>query len=156
MLLGIYTPCARVLFSCLDVCSHFSPVVAWSCCQPGWPIERWKCQLRSLASNLHFQHEFSFKLTFLTRIQPWLTISTWIPPQIDIFNINFASNWHFNTNSALNWHFQHEFTLNPLLPSAAYMRCSAKILILILERVIKKKKFCERCDYELVDEKSLS
>ena len=28
MLLGIYTPCARVLFSSLDVCSHFSPVVA--------------------------------------------------------------------------------------------------------------------------------
>ena len=28
MLLGIYTPCARVLFSCLDVCSHFSPVIA--------------------------------------------------------------------------------------------------------------------------------
>ena len=34
MFLGIYTPCARVLFSSLDVCSHFSPVVAWSCCQP--------------------------------------------------------------------------------------------------------------------------
>ena len=49
MLLGIYTPCARVLFSSLDVCSHFSPVIAWSCCQPGWPIKRWKCQLRSLA-----------------------------------------------------------------------------------------------------------
>ena len=49
MLLGIYTPCARVLFSSLDVCSHFSPIVAWSCCQPGWPIKRWKCQLRSLA-----------------------------------------------------------------------------------------------------------
>ena len=49
MLLGIYTPCARVLFSCLDVCSHFSPVIAWSCCQPGWPIKRWKCQRRSLA-----------------------------------------------------------------------------------------------------------
>ena len=28
VLLGIYTPCARVLFSSLDVCSHFSPVVA--------------------------------------------------------------------------------------------------------------------------------
>ena len=28
MLLGIYTPCARVLFSTLDVYSHFSPVVA--------------------------------------------------------------------------------------------------------------------------------
>ena len=28
MLLGIYTPCARVLFSSLDVCRHFSPVVA--------------------------------------------------------------------------------------------------------------------------------
>ena len=37
VLLGIYTPCARVLFSSLDVCSHFSPVVAWSCCQPSWP-----------------------------------------------------------------------------------------------------------------------
>ena len=49
MLLGIYTPCARVLFSSLDVCSHFSPVVAWSCCQPSWPIKWWKCQLRSLA-----------------------------------------------------------------------------------------------------------
>ena len=46
---GIYTPCARVLFSCLDVCSHFSPVIAWSCCQPGWPIKRWKCQLRSIS-----------------------------------------------------------------------------------------------------------
>ena len=45
----IYTPCARVLFSCLDVYSHFSPVVAWSCCQPSWPIKQWKCQLRSLA-----------------------------------------------------------------------------------------------------------
>ena len=44
MLLGIYTPCARLLFSSLDVCSHFSPVVAWSCCQPSWPIKRWKCQ----------------------------------------------------------------------------------------------------------------
>ena len=28
MLLGINTPCARVLFSSLDVCSHFPPVVA--------------------------------------------------------------------------------------------------------------------------------
>ena len=51
MLLGIYTPCARVLFSSLDVCSHFSPVVAWSCCHPSWPIEQWKCQLRSLAQQ---------------------------------------------------------------------------------------------------------
>ena len=25
MLLGIHTPCARVFFSSLDVCSHFSP-----------------------------------------------------------------------------------------------------------------------------------
>ena len=28
VLLGIYAPCARVLLSSLDVCSHFSPVVA--------------------------------------------------------------------------------------------------------------------------------
>ena len=28
MLLGIHTPCARVLFSSLDICSHFPPVVA--------------------------------------------------------------------------------------------------------------------------------
>ena len=32
----------------LGVCSHFSPVFAWSCCQLSWPIKRWKCQLRSL------------------------------------------------------------------------------------------------------------
>ena len=35
---ALYTPCPRVLFSSLDVCSHFSTVVAWSCCQPSWPI----------------------------------------------------------------------------------------------------------------------
>ena len=35
------------------------------------------------------------------------------------------------------------------------MRRSAKILILILEGIIKKN-FCERRDYESVDEKSLS
>ena len=34
MLLGIHTPCDRVLFSSLDVCSHFPPVVAGSCCWP--------------------------------------------------------------------------------------------------------------------------
>ena len=46
-------------------------------------------------------------------------------------------------------------TINPLLPSAAYMRRSAKIFILIYEGIIKKK-FYERRDYESVDEKSLS
>ena len=40
--------------------------------------------------------------------------------------------------------------LNPLLPSAAYMRRSAKILILIQEGIIKKNS------NESVDEKSLS
>ena len=49
MLLGIHTPCVRVLFSGLDVCSHFPPVIAWSCCWPSLPIKWWKCQLRSLA-----------------------------------------------------------------------------------------------------------
>ena len=39
---------------------------------------------------------------------------------------------------------------NPLLPSMVNMRRSAKILILILEGIIKK------IPYELVDEKSLS
>ena len=46
-------------------------------------------------------------------------------------------------------------SINPLLPSAANMRRSAKILILILERIIKKISY-ERRDYESVDEKSLS
>ena len=45
--------------------------------------------------------------------------------------------------------------LNPLLPSAANMRLGAKILILILEGIIKEISF-ERRDYESVDEKSLS
>ena len=44
---------------------------------------------------------------------------------------------------------------NPLLPNAAKMRRSAKIFILILEGIIKKISY-ERCDYESVDEKSLS
>ena len=44
---------------------------------------------------------------------------------------------------------------NPLLPSAANMRRSAKILILILEGIIKKISH-ERRDYESVDENSLS
>ena len=43
--------------------------------------------------------------------------------------------------------------VNPLLPSAAYIR--AKIMISILERIIKKIPY-ERRDYESVDEKSLS
>ena len=34
MLLGIRSPCARVLFSSLDVCSHFPPIVTQSCCWP--------------------------------------------------------------------------------------------------------------------------
>ena len=45
--------------------------------------------------------------------------------------------------------------INPLLPRAANMRRSAKILILILEGVIKKMSY-ERRAYESVDEKSLS
>ena len=45
--------------------------------------------------------------------------------------------------------------LNPLLPSAAFMRHSAKIMILIQEGTIKKTSY-ERRDYESVDEKSLS
>ena len=45
--------------------------------------------------------------------------------------------------------------INPLLPSAAYMRRSAKILILIEEGIIKKISY-KRRDYESVDEKSLS
>ena len=45
--------------------------------------------------------------------------------------------------------------INPLLPSAANMRRSAKTLILILEGIIKKNSY-ERRDYESVDEKSLS
>ena len=45
--------------------------------------------------------------------------------------------------------------LNPLLPSAAFMRRSAKILILIKEGIIKKISY-DRRDYESVDEKSLS
>ena len=39
--------------------------------------------------------------------------------------------------------------LNPLVPSAANMRRNAKILILILEGIIKKISY----DYESVDEK---
>ena len=67
VLLGIYSPCARVLFSSLDVCSHFSPVVAWSCCQPCWPIKRWKCQLRSLA-----QAQSGISECFFSRLTVWL------------------------------------------------------------------------------------
>ena len=44
---------------------------------------------------------------------------------------------------------------NPLVPSAANMRRNAKILILILEGIIKKISY-ERRDYESVDDKNLS
>ena len=44
---------------------------------------------------------------------------------------------------------------NPVLPSAANMRRSAKILILISEEIIRKISY-DRRDYESVDEKSLS
>ena len=40
------------------------------------------------------------------------------------------------------------------MPSAANMRRNAKILILILEGMIKKNSY-ERRDYELIDEKKL-
>ena len=43
----------------------------------------------------------------------------------------------------------------PLVPSAANMRRNAKILILILEGIIKKISY-ERSGYESVDEKNLS
>ena len=42
---------------------------------------------------------------------------------------------------------------NPLVPSVANMRRNAKILILILEGIIKKISY-EHRDYELVDEKT--
>ena len=45
--------------------------------------------------------------------------------------------------------------LNPLLPSAAFLRHIAKTMILILEGIIQKISY-ERRDYESVDEKSLS
>ena len=44
---------------------------------------------------------------------------------------------------------------NPLLPSAAYMRRSAKILILFQQEISKNISY-ERRDYESVDENSLS
>ena len=44
--------------------------------------------------------------------------------------------------------------VNPQLPSAANMRRSAKILILILEGIIKKISY-ERRDYESADKKKL-
>ena len=44
---------------------------------------------------------------------------------------------------------------NPLQPSAAYMRRSAKILILIIKEGIIKKISYDRRDYESVDEKTL-
>ena len=45
--------------------------------------------------------------------------------------------------------------LNTGLPSAANMRRSVKILVLILGGIIKKVSY-ERCEYESVDEQSLS
>ena len=48
-----------------------------------------------------------------------------------------------------------DLAINLLLPTAANMRLSAKILILILEGINKKISY-ECRDYELVDEKSLS
>ena len=49
-------------------------------------------------------------------------------------------------------HNQSGHQFNPLVPSAANMRRNAKILILILEGIIKKISY-ERRDYESVDEK---
>ena len=46
-------------------------------------------------------------------------------------------------------------TINPLVPSAHKSVRKAKILILKLEGIIKKISY-ERCDYESIDEKSLS
>ena len=51
--------------------------------------------------------------------------------------------------------FIFELALNHLLPSAANMHRSAKILILIKEGINKKISY-ERRAYELGDEKSLS
>ena len=51
------------------------------------------------------------------------------------------------------WKFTN--SLNPLLPSAAYMRRSAKNLDFNLRRDHQKTTY-ERRDYESVDEKSLS
>ena len=45
--------------------------------------------------------------------------------------------------------------INPLVPNAANMQRNAKILILILEGIIKKISY-ECRDYESVDEKNLS
>ena len=46
--------------------------------------------------------------------------------------------------------------INPLVPSAHKSSRVAKISILKLEGIIKKKKSYERRDYESIDEKSLS
>ena len=54
------------LFLSLDVCSHFSFVVAWSCCQPSWPIKRWKCKLWSVGSQLRRNHGNMREVTSLT------------------------------------------------------------------------------------------
>ena len=48
-----------------------------------------------------------------------------------------------------------KMSLNPLLPSVPYMARLAKILISMSEGILKKNSY-ERCDYESVDEKSLS
>ena len=49
----------------------------------------------------------------------------------------------------------HTTWLNPLLPSVPYMAPLAKISIYISKEIIKKISY-ERCDYESVDEESLS
>ena len=59
--------------------------------------------------------------------------------------------YHAQTNGEAE-RFVHIF--NPLVPSAGNMRRNAKILILILEGIIKKI-FYERRDYESVHEKKL-
>ena len=46
------------------------------------------------------------------------------------------------------------YDINPLVPSAANMGRNAKILILILEGIIKKISY-DRRDYESVDEKKI-
>ena len=58
-----------------------------------------------------------------------------------------------NTVPALIYFFMSEGgKINPLMPSVPNMRRNAKILILILEGIIKKISY-ERRDYESVDEK---
>ena len=56
----------------------------------------------------------------------------------------------------MSWDRNNNFVfINPILPSGANMRRSAKILILILEEILQKNSY-ERRNYESVDEKSPS